>query len=103
MPRSGKTDEVVLLGGSAHTIVTAGGNDLIRHGFAVPPSPEGEGFWSRHQQFDKSEFIFPALPNRLRPAIMVSSYAGGKTMTDRLYDLAALDMDGTLLNSAHEI
>lgn len=24
-------------------------------------------------------------------------------MTDRLYDLAALDMDGTLLNSAHEI
>ena len=27
--------------GAKHNV----GEDLIRHGFAVPPSPTGEGFW----------------------------------------------------------
>ena len=36
---------------------------LIRHGFAVTPSPQGEGFWGAPapvHQFDKSQF--PGLP-----------------------------------------
>ncbi|MBQ9040710.1 MAG: hypothetical protein IJ119_14670, partial [Clostridia bacterium] len=72
LPRSGKTDEVVLLGGSAHTIVTAGGttssvtasprhlplkgkafgaatNSATNQYFTVyytPPAPPPQGFFS---------------------------------------------------------
>ena len=30
-------------GGEDHILVASGGRHLIRHGFAVPPSPQGEG------------------------------------------------------------
>ena len=56
----GKTDEV-LDDGTTHFSAEARGvtlgEDLIRHGFAVPPSPPGEGFWLT-QQPDKSEFVY---------------------------------------------
>ena len=56
----GKTDEV-LDDGTTHFSAEARsvtlGEDLIRHGFAVPPSPPGEGFWLTHLP-DKSEFAW---------------------------------------------
>ena len=55
---SSKTDEVFDDGTTHFSAKARGvtlGEDLIRHGFAVPPSPPGEGFWLP-QRPDKSEF-----------------------------------------------
>ena len=44
----GKTDEVLVVGTTsirAKARDAMSQEDLIRHGYAVPPSPTGEGFW----------------------------------------------------------
>ena len=53
---SSKTDEVLVDGTTSITALARGatsGEDLIRHGYAVPPSPPGEGSGERNNSTAK--------------------------------------------------
>ena len=53
------------------------GNDLFRHGFAVPPSPEGEGFWTIKNPAEAGFSIEPSgLGGRAHGAHTGASAAG---------------------------